>query len=503
MFNVYSFNVYSAPTFAAMLLFWVMGCYVLTRSPITPVTLATVCAQMAVAGYLLGQGMQANATTVSEWRTWADKLQWGATIAPTLLYWLTALLLREQDAASARQYLRRVGYPLGILLAALCVVLTASIYLGDWLYAWDRPEVLLPARATFFRFRAPEGPLYHGFVALEVGAMGGAIANAYLAWRLPLDEQRHRRLGWLLFSAVLFFLGAVPTAFANLRQVEDWPTWVGHLLFAVAVAVVSTNVAAYSLVMPVPVIRADLLYFLVANGLVCLVYALVFLLLGPPLTFQLLGLLAVALLLAVLSHALVDPGRRTLDRLFFRSDVRDLRSDLSTAMKSAALSEDLGAVLTETHSRLEQASEAHFARLVEEALRALSRPGALATCRLIGYVPNILASVHAQGDGKARPTPLEQAQALREVLTRAVEQLKLADGKTAAVGAQALQYSILREEYVLGRPNKQIMMRLSIGEGTFNRNRREGIQVLARELREREALLASGASVQIGSPRQR
>ncbi len=51
-----------------------------------------------------------------------------------------------------------------------------------------------------------------------------------------------------------------------------------------------------------------------------------------------------------------------------------------------------------------------------------------------------------------------------------------------------MQYHILREEYVQGLPNKHIMTRHSISEGTFHRNRREAITILARELEEQESL---------------
>ncbi len=78
------FNWYSAPTFAGMLLLWVMACYVLTRSPRSLVASTAVAAQVAGAAYLMGQGILANTSTIEEWRSWADKLQWGAPLAPAL-----------------------------------------------------------------------------------------------------------------------------------------------------------------------------------------------------------------------------------------------------------------------------------------------------------------------------------------------------------------------------------------------------------------------------------
>ena len=80
------FDWYSVPTLGAMLLFWLLACYVLTRTPPGPVSLVAVAAQVAAAAYLLGQGMQANATTPEEWLRWARLLPWGGTLAPTMWY---------------------------------------------------------------------------------------------------------------------------------------------------------------------------------------------------------------------------------------------------------------------------------------------------------------------------------------------------------------------------------------------------------------------------------
>jgi hypothetical protein len=51
---------------------------------------------------------------------------------------------------------------------------------------------------------------------------------------------------------------------------------------------------------------------------------------------------------------------------------------------------------------------------------------------------------------------------------------------------ELLQYAILHEEYVRGRPNNQIMVRHNIAERTLYRYRRQGIQALAADLATRE-----------------
>jgi hypothetical protein len=69
-----------------------------------------------------------------------------------------------------------------------------------------------------------------------------------------------------------------------------------------------------------------------------------------------LGLVTVTLTLAVLSHALVDIGRRALDTLFFGSEVRRLRSNLSSVVQTAALTQDLDQVLDSAQTEIAEVS---------------------------------------------------------------------------------------------------------------------------------------------------
>jgi hypothetical protein len=490
------FNWYSAPTFVGMLLFWLLATYVLTRVPLSPVSIATISTEVATAAYFLGQAMQANASTLEEWWPWARHLQWSAAVAPALWYWVTALLLREQDAAPIETYLRRVGYPVGLLFAVACLVLAVSIYVDDWLYLWSAPISLSPERGAFSRWHAPAGVLYPAFVAFLSATTLGAAANVWQGWRLARDGEERRRFAWLLLTAVLFIPGVGSLAVANWLALEYWPAWLSHLAISAAMALMASNVAAYSLLFRGYVIHADLPYFLTAMGVLCIIYALVFLSAGPAYSFPLLELLAIILILAILSHALADVARRVFDRLFFGSEVRRLRSNLSAVVQDAALAEDLGPVLEQAQTQIAEVSAERLVRLTEEALRRLSSPAALAQCQLIARIPRTLAATRSvQSDSKPpEGTPLEQAQALRQVLTQAIERLKPPDEQAGLGAPPALQYHILREEYLLGMPNKHIMVRHSISEGTFHRNRRRAIEVLAQEVAKNEDLLSQQQS---------
>lgn len=137
-------------------------------------------------------------------------------------------------------------------------------------------------------------------------------------------------------------------------------------------------------------------------------------------------------------------------------------------------------------------SAGRFVQPIEEALRRLNNPAALSRCELVDMLPSTIAAMRASwGDaGGLAATPLENAQALREVLTVAVERLRPANRVAAASGSQALLYSIISEAYITGISNARIITKYAISESTFHRNRREAIAGLAQELSKREELLS-------------
>lgn len=153
----------------------------------------------------------------------------------------------------------------------------------------------------------------------------------------------------------------------------------------------------------------------------------------------------------------------------------------------------LVALVTETSLNLRarlESDTSDLTRLVEEALRHLRDPAALARCELGHRLPRSM--LQARGLSRARSTaatPLEAARALRSVIESSLEELRLTPGDEPA----ALQYAILHAEYLLGLPNTAIMSRNSVSESTFHRIRRAGVQALTIELQAREASLASNS----------
>jgi hypothetical protein len=141
-----------------------------------------------------------------------------------------------------------------------------------------------------------------------------------------------------------------------------------------------------------------------------------------------------------------------------------------------------------------QSARSDFFAPTEEALKNLRNPAVLGTCRLASLIPSTLALAAGMPPDATPPTPLEKAQLMRQVLDGSIDVLKKAVGGHLP-GGHALRYEIIFEEYVLGRPNTAIMMRLGVSESTFHRQRREAIQALASDLAAREQHLSQGHGI--------
>jgi hypothetical protein len=117
--------------------------------------------------------------------------------------------------------------------------------------------------------------------------------------------------------------------------------------------------------------------------------------------------------------------------------------------------------------------------MIEGALRHMNDLPTLSQHPLLAELPAI-----ADADG----TPLERAAYLRNALDQAIERLRPSGPRptpgSSAVGGW-LHYLVLKEAYVDGRPNKQIMQRYALSEGTFHRARRRAIDALTADIASR------------------
>ena len=124
--------------------------------------------------------------------------------------------------------------------------------------------------------------------------------------------------------------------------------------------------------------------------------------------------------------------------------------------------------------------DAEFIKTVEEALRHVTDTIALGQSTLAG-------KMSLKGESH-----IERGKQLQEILTGAIESLKPAEKRPPEPLPRVwYNHAVLHDAYVEGVPNREIMARLYISEGTFNRTRRNALRGLARLLMEQKSQLAS------------
>lgn len=123
---------------------------------------------------------------------------------------------------------------------------------------------------------------------------------------------------------------------------------------------------------------------------------------------------------------------------------------------------------------IEHNPDADFVRMVEDGLRHLSDYIALGQSPLADKL------------GVSAGSQIERGRELQKVLTDAIELLRPAEKRPPEPLPRVwYNHAVLHDAYVDGVPNREIMARLYISEGTFNRTRRNAIRGFARFLVEK------------------
>jgi hypothetical protein len=134
---------------------------------------------------------------------------------------------------------------------------------------------------------------------------------------------------------------------------------------------------------------------------------------------------------------------------------------------------DLRAKSDELITTLVNNPDPEFVKIVEEGLRNLADVVNLGQSPLTTY----LRTNHA--------TQIERGKAVQQHLNRAIEMLKPEKPRPPEpLPREWYSYVVLHDAYVEDVPNREIMARLYISEGTFNRSRRHALRGVARFLLE-------------------
>jgi hypothetical protein len=140
----------------------------------------------------------------------------------------------------------------------------------------------------------------------------------------------------------------------------------------------------------------------------------------------------------------------------------------------------------ETRAVLEGISQKEFRSLVEDGLRRLHDfpylgEHALAQMQVVSW--------QLEGQDDVFLTHIDQGKALNEVLIQALRKLRPEGAEPPSHQVpprEWYQFIILHDAYVLGKANRDIMSRLYISEGTFNRTRRRAVRGVVKALQEME-----------------
>jgi len=142
--------------------------------------------------------------------------------------------------------------------------------------------------------------------------------------------------------------------------------------------------------------------------------------------------------------------------------------------ESQAQATELDTIADEMIAAIATHPDAEFTKIVEEGLRRFSDYIALGQSPLADWA-GITAESH-----------VERGKQLQNFLAEAIESFRPAGTRPHEPLPRVwYSYAVLHDAYVEGVPNREIMARLYISEGTFHRTRRNAIRGLARLLAER------------------
>jgi hypothetical protein len=143
--------------------------------------------------------------------------------------------------------------------------------------------------------------------------------------------------------------------------------------------------------------------------------------------------------------------------------------------ESQAQANELNLIAGEMIAAISANSDSEFIRVVEEGLRHLSDYITLGQSPLANQM-NITAD-----------SQIECGKQLNKLLIDSIESLRPAEKRPPEPLPRVwYSYAVLHDAYVEGVPNREIMARLYISEGTFNRTRRNALRGLARMLIEKK-----------------
>jgi len=259
---------------------------------------------------------------------WAVWLQ-GWQVTPAIVLWHHVTVLMRPGRMN---WWRRTRVILGYIVAIVAI----------WVQAFTPLMFVEVSGDPLYLNTLQAGPLYLPFLSLLLLFTVFSLINLFRSARVAPSAMPQRQLVTLAIATIIAGLTA-PVAFIAAVFEMPLPRTSLTIPLMIAVILIGYGVARYSALIQGRTIRRDFLYSGLAMGLVTAIYSFVTwvsvtLFDVPPAAFVLI------IILAIVTHNLVDATRRTLDSIFYRQENRQLRANLR---KLAQVSEqDLSAKIS-------------------------------------------------------------------------------------------------------------------------------------------------------------
>jgi hypothetical protein len=264
-----------------------------------------------------------------------SRSQWlqGWSVAPAAVFWHHATVLMRPGGLNVWRWVRIWA---GYLLAILAIIAQAN---ASILYT---PEDSNPLYLNSLQ----AGPWYSFFgLALVILTLYSAV-NLLRSTRSAPSKVLRNSFSLMAFATLV---AGVVAPFSILGSMLGLPVpmVVISLFVLIPMIIIGYDVARYSAMMEGHTIQRDFYYNLLLLGLVVLVYLSVSAIL--VVAYQAPQAIVIIIpVLAVLTHSLVSTAARLLDRMFFRQEARQLRSNLQRLIRLAVEETDLDESLVQT-----------------------------------------------------------------------------------------------------------------------------------------------------------
>ena len=307
-----------------------LGIFVVTRSPRSPVAWLTTLTLLSVSGLFLNVLLAVNPPPSPEylpdwlipmlwvWPTGLFQQGWGGwmqgwQVSPAIMFWHHATMLMRPGRMNPWRW-TRVSFGYAIAIAAAYIMSKTDLMftegVGDPLYLNTLHQGKLFS-------------LFMGFLLMfTIMSLINLLRSAKIA-----PSMMPRRQLYILAAATLTAGLSAPVSYISYTFDIPVPRVLLSVFLGVAVLLMGYGVARYSALVEQRVLGRDLVY----NGSAILLIALLYLIVGwvSVLMYGVpVAALAFIVILAIVTHSLMDVGRQALDFIFLRHDARELRTRL-------------------------------------------------------------------------------------------------------------------------------------------------------------------------------